>query len=370
MKIFFKLIKLLFLAIFFISIPTIYYIRYLKNVVYYTGKPVEYFNGKEFARISYEEQPFLGNWQEEAEIREKMRSIFFKRMLFGEEKQKPEDIVEVLKSKPNANSPTDIIRTYYINHSTFLIQASGLNIITDPIYSNKAGPYNLVGTKRLHKPGIDLNDLPNIDIVIISHGHFDHLDLWTVKQIFKKNNPLFIVPAGVGYLIKSVHKNIRYIELLWNEETVFKNIKFTLTPAYHWYKRGLFDDNKALWGGFIIQTQNSNIYFSGDTAYGDGKVFKEIGEKYKTIDLALLPIGAYLPNSFMRRSHTNPLEAVKIFKLINAKKAIAMHTGTFTLSLDTISIATKDLKEAKEELTVEDFNVLKPGQYLDILDKK
>ncbi|PIC80614.1 MBL fold metallo-hydrolase [Sporosarcina sp. P18a] len=212
----------------------------------------------------------------------------------------------------------------WIGHSTCLIQINGLNIITDPVWAKRMG-----FQKRLTEPGVALVELPEIDVVIISHGHYDHLDFGTIRHL--KGHPKYFVPVGLRskFQIRGYKK---VFEAEWFESFVFENTKFTFVPAQHWTKRTMTDTNTSHWGGWIIESAEQSIYFVGDTGYFRG--FQEIAKKF-TIDTVLMPIGAYEPEWFMKESHLTPEDAVKGFLELAGKTFIPIHYGTYHLADDT-----------------------------------
>ena len=328
-------------------------------VILNKGEKLSYYNGKTFQQT------------DEIANATKKRSFFYFLKNFLLKIIKENETIKYKYYEPSIPlqkiNPSNI-RVYYINHSTFLIQTATKNILTDPIYSDIAGVWK-IGPKRLHNPGINFKDLPKIDIVLISHNHYDHMDKQTIIDLYKKHNPLFIVPLGNKKLVKSFHKDINVIELKLEETHSIDNYKITLERANHYSRRGLFDKNKMLWGSYAIETQNNHkIFFAGDTAFNNGTIFKNIGKKYKSFDIALLPIGAYQPNEFLKSYHTNPNEAVLIHKLINSNNSIGMHTGTFKLGQDTKSEAVKDLEisKFKNKIHANKFTVLDPGEFIEI----
>ncbi|HXH30745.1 MAG TPA: MBL fold metallo-hydrolase [Bacteriovoracaceae bacterium] len=249
----------------------------------------------------------------------------------------------------------------FINHATFFVQVPGLNIMTDPVYSERVSPVTFAGPKRVRRPGIALGQLPPIDVVFISHNHYDHLDLPTLKEIDSRSHPLFIVPLGLeGFLKSEGLQNVK--ELDWWEELKVKDVNFIFTPAQHWSGRTPFDKNLSLWGSLLLDTGKTKIYFAGDTGYSDH--FKQINNKLGAPDLALLPIGAYLPRWFMKTHHLNPEEAVKAHRDLSAVKSIAMHFGTFQLTDEGINDPVKDLELArkKEGIPEKNFMILDQGQ--------
>lgn len=231
----------------------------------------------------------------------------------------------------------------FIGHSTFLIQTAAGNILTDPIYSDRAGPWNVFGPRRVRPPAVTLDDLPPISVVLLSHGHYDHLDLSTLRRLATRFDPLVIAPLGHEPLIRSA--GIRRVETLdWWEEGKMAPFPVTLTPAHHFSARTPFDRNRALWGGFVIGVQSLRIYFAGDTAYAP--FFTEIRRRLGRPDLALLPIGAYEPRWFMRSVHMNPAEAVQAHLDLEAAESIGMHFGTFQLTTEAIDAPVRELAAA------------------------
>jgi L-ascorbate metabolism protein UlaG (beta-lactamase superfamily) len=251
------------------------------------------------------------------------------------------------------------IQITFVNHSTFLIQVDGLNIITDPVWSKRVSPFSWVGPKRMRPPGIRLEDLPPIDIVMLSHNHYDHLDIRTLN-LLKKFNPLFITPLGVkAFLDIENFSNVH--ELDWWQEFFFKDLKVQSVPAQHFSGRGMLDRDATLWCGFLIETRSGKIYFAGDTAYNE-YTFKEIGERCKP-DISIIPIGAYKPRWFMSPIHCSPEEAVKIHKDVNSSVSVASHFGTFPLADDSEDDPVKDLHKALKQQQVNEgsFVILEEG---------
>lgn len=252
-------------------------------------------------------------------------------------------------------------RVTYVNHATFLIQTDGLNILTDPIWSMRASPFQWIGPKRMRLPGIRFEDLPEIHLVLISHNHYDHLDLNTVKRLNDRFQPLFVTPLGVSTFLRN-HGITNTFELdWWDERQINEEVAIAGVPAQHFSGRGLTDRDKTLWCGYILQTPTGNIYFAGDTGY-DG-FFKKIGYQYAPIDLALIPIGAYRPRWFMSPIHVNPEEAVLIHRDVQSELSIGMHFGTFPMADDGMEEPVEDLAVAREKYQVPDssFITLKEG---------
>jgi L-ascorbate metabolism protein UlaG (beta-lactamase superfamily) len=260
-------------------------------------------------------------------------------------------------------APNEKVSATFINHSTYLLQLPGLNILTDPVYSERVSPVTFAGPKRVTEAGIPLDMLPKIDVVIISHNHYDHLDLETLKLIDGKTHPLFLVPLGDEKLLKKGGiQNVK--EMDWWEEINVKGTRLIFTPAQHWSARGLFDKNKSLWGSFMVINETSKIYFAGDTGYGPH--FLDIKSRFGAPDLSLLPIGAYKPEWFMLSHHLNPEQAVRSHIDLGSLRSLAMHFGTFQLSDEGIDEPVRDLNAAleKHEIPATNFRVLELGQTL------
>lgn len=261
----------------------------------------------------------------------------------------------------------DKIKITYINHATVLIQVAGFNILTDPIWSKRASPSQWVGPKRIHAPGIKFEDLPNIDLVLISHDHFDHLDLPTVKKLEQRFKSHFMVGLKMGKYLEKIEKNIHCTELDWWDTHQLNNesdeIKVHYVPAQHWSARSLFAQNQTLWGGFVIESKAGNIYFAGDTAFGQH--FEAIKKAFSSFKACLLPIGAYEPRWFMKHSHIDPEEAVQAFKILSPERAIAIHFDCFkNLADEAYGAAEQELiKELEKNHISQDlFLIPKPGQ--------
>ncbi len=272
---------------------------------------------------------------------------------------------EITSVAPRPNPPASIkegIRVTFVNHSTFLIQVAGLNILTDPVWSKRVSPFQFAGPKRMRPPGLKMEQLPKIDLILLSHNHYDHLDLSTVQKLVKEHQPQIVTPLGVGQFIKR-RANGKATDLDWWESFAFsEQIKISAVPAQHFSGRGILDRDATLWCGYIIDTPDQKIYFAGDSGYGS--FFKTIGERHPGIDLALLPIGAYLPIWFMSPIHTTPEEAAKIHLEIKARQSVATHFGTFPLAFEGMEQAQNELRAAlqKFDIPAEQFWVLEQGE--------
>ena len=252
----------------------------------------------------------------------------------------------------------------FVNHASFLIQVDGINILTDPIWSKRTSPLSFAGPSRVHPPGIDFLKLPKIDLVLISHNHYDHMDSETIRMLEEKFSPIFIVPLGNINKMKSFKaKNIVELDW-WNTFDHSSEIKITLTPAKHWSSRTLGDRNEALWGSFMIESKKDKIYFAGDT--GHGPHFLEIHKRLGSPTLSLLPIGSYEPRWFMKDMHVNPEEAVLAHIDLDSKLSLGMHFGTFQLTDEAIDAPEKDLSMALDRLKVKNFKIIKPGTSIEL----
>jgi N-acyl-phosphatidylethanolamine-hydrolysing phospholipase D len=260
----------------------------------------------------------------------------------------------------------------FINHCTYLMEVFGITILTDPIWNDRCSPVSFVGPKRRHDPHIDIEEIENVDYVLISHNHYDHLDLSSIRRIYKRFPKVtFIVPVGVKkwFLKKGIDQ---VVELDWWQTVTFcsekgaPEVEVAAVPAQHHSGRGLFDSNKSLWAGFVTTVSCDNkskrFYFAGDTAYNPHD-FKQIGARFKDIDLSICPIGTYSPKKFMETVHLSPEGAVAIHKDIKSKLSVGMHWATFCLSEEAHNAPPYDLyKEMeKEGLDHKTFQPIPPG---------
>ena len=217
-----------------------------------------------------------------------------------------------------------------INHATDLIQFHGLAVLTDPVFSERVSPVSWLGPRRVRPPGIAFDALPKIHLVLVSHNHYDHMDLPTLARLWKRDRPRFVVPLGNARHLRDAGIADATELDWWKETDLGDGVSVVLTPAQHWSGRGLFDRRRALWGGFYLRAGGATAYFAGDT--GNGEHFKLIKSRLGSPDAALLPIGAYEPRWFMRDQHVNPDEAVLAHLELGATLSLGMHFGTFPLS--------------------------------------
>jgi L-ascorbate metabolism protein UlaG (beta-lactamase superfamily) len=249
----------------------------------------------------------------------------------------------------------------FINHVTFLIQFAGLNVLTDPVYSERASPFRDVGPQRVREPGLAFADLPPIHLILVSHNHYDHLDIETLLRLEAVHAPHFITGLGnraflEGFGLRRVH------ELDWWQGMQAAGAALIMTPAQHWSTRGPGNRNRTLWGGFIVQAAGRQVYFAGDTGYW--KHFGEIRARFGRMDLALLPIGAYEPRWFMQNQHMNPDDAVRAHIDLEAHISVATHFGCFHLTDEGIDEPGADLATARDQhqVSAEAFQLLETGE--------
>ncbi len=294
------------------------------------------------------------------------------RWQFGSGRQRatwPEWVPSPYADRPPPRVDGGKVRLSFVGHASWLIQTEGLNILVDPVWSMRASPFSWAGPKRHNDPGIAFDALPGIDIVLVSHGHYDHLDLATLSKLSAKFSPRVITPLGNDITMRDADAAIKAEAFDWKDRVELGNgIAVTLVPTRHWTARGLYDRNKALWASFVLETPAGKIYIVCDSGYGSGKHFRDVGQAHGPLRLAILPIGAYEPRSFMRDQHMNPADAVKALDDCGAQAALAHHHGTFQLTDEAIDAPLTALHAALDEAAIarERFVALKPGQVFEI----
>jgi L-ascorbate metabolism protein UlaG (beta-lactamase superfamily) len=279
--------------------------------------------------------------------------------------------VPVSPSKPRARVEGDEMRVTWIGHATVLVQTRELNFLTDPIWSDRASPFSFVGPKRVRVPGVRFEDLPKIDLVLISHNHYDHMDLSTLKRLWERDRPLivsslgndsvmknagipalaldwgrshYVVPACVR--IRSAEGVSNYADTVAKTECAQAGATVTVNRNHHWSSRWGTDRNRALWSAFTVKLPGGAVFYAGDTGWGDGSWVREAAAQgpYR---LAIIPIGAYEPRDFMKTNHINPEEAVGIFEALNPQAALGVHWGTFQLTFEPIDEPRERLEALK-----------------------
>lgn len=314
-----------------------------------TNEISNHFNGKKYINPTLKEQ-FSPKFSDFRKMRKMKRGEWYKREL---------EVLDV--SFDNALKQNELAITF-IGHATFLIQMYGVNILTDPVWSKRASPLSWIGPKRYTEAGIDLENLPHIDLILLSHNHYDHLDKKTLKKLNNKFSPKVLVPMGDKKLVKSLgFKNVQEMDW-WDSLSFNKNTQIIFTPQQHSSARGLFDRDKSLWGSFYLRQGERSVYFGGDGGYSAH--FAEIKNRLSSPEIALIGIGAYKPNFFMKPIHTSPEEAVLAHQDLGAKQSVAMHFGTFRLSAEAIFEPIKDLEKSikKYGLKAHDFIIMSEGE--------
>ncbi|HEX3578947.1 MAG TPA: MBL fold metallo-hydrolase [Thermoanaerobaculia bacterium] len=314
------------------------------------GAPSDHFDGERFRNHER-------GWQTEGS--------FLKWMATRERGAWPDHPEAAYGPKPPELVDGGRLRVTFINHSTTLIQMDGVNILTDPVWSERVSPVSFAGPRRHRRPGIRFDDLPSIDLVLVSHNHYDHMDVATLRKI---DAPI-VTPLGNAALLRR-HGIGGAIDLDWWESMKHANgIETTVVPARHFSARALSDRNLNLWSGFVVSGKSGHIYFAGDTGWGNH--FAEIGRRFAPIRAALLPIGSYMPRWFMQPAHIDPAQAVDAHFALGARTSVAVHFGTFALGDDGEGDPVHDLHLALAERALAEngnppFLVLDQGEGRDL----
>lgn len=270
--------------------------------------------------------------------------------------QWPDHVENTPYPPPSGPVPAGSASLTFIGHSSFLLRLPGLSILTDPVFSSRCSPVSFAGPRRVRAPGLALDALPRIDLTLLSHNHYDHLDLRSLRRL-RKRFPAMRIAAPLGNAAYLAKKGLPgAAELDWWQSLHFAETRITATPARHFAARWLNDRNQTLWSGFMLEHRGSKIYFAGDTGYT--RFFSEIRATLGAPDLALLPIGAYEPRWFMHVVHMNPADAVQAFLDLDPAHAIGMHFGTFRLTAEPIDQPEKDLATAKSAASLADHRFI------------
>jgi L-ascorbate metabolism protein UlaG (beta-lactamase superfamily) len=269
---------------------------------------------------------------------------------------------------PDASVSGDEMRVTMIGHATMLIQVAGTNILTDPVFSDRASPFGFVGPRRVNAPGVAFEDLPQIDLVLLSHNHYDHLDVTSLQRLRSVHNPLVVTPLGNDKIVQNDVPTMRVAAHDWGETVRFRDITIHLEPAHHWSARGMRDRRMALWASFAVETPGGKFYHVGDTGFHGGINYRDAAAKHGGFRLAILPVGAYDPRWFMAAQHQDPDEAVQGMQLVNADFAAGHHWGTFQLTNETIEEPRDLLRSALADRGVagDRFRAMQPGEVWNI----
>ena len=315
--------------------------------VYYRGPASDHFDGERFFNPDGEDdtvRPPTGG----------SRGGFFWRYITGNDgRPKWPTQVDVAQAKPDAlispsatNADAPPMVATWVGHATVLVQTPGLNILTDPVWGERAGPFGF-GPKRVTRPGIAFDDLPKIDVVLLSHNHYDHMDLATLKRLWERDHPLIVTSLGNDAILRS--KGIEAKALDWGQGVaVSDTARVVVTPAHHWGSRWFTDRNRALWSGFVVQLPGGNLFFAGDTGFSNG-AWADAAARLGPVRLALIPIGAFrfMEGQMGIGSHMGPIDAVEAYRRTGASTAIPIHWGTFRLSYEAYDTPPKLLAAAQ-----------------------
>ena len=324
---------------------------------YYAGPVTDHFDGTRFF------VPGIGNRTD------KSRGAFLRWQFGKRDKPAWPKSWPSTQTKPDARVNGDGLRVTYVGHATMLIQTQGLNMLVDPVWSDRASPVQWAGPRRVNAPGIALDDLPPLDLILLSHNHYDHMDAATLTILAQKNPCRIVTPLGNNAILRNFRAPLKADAFDWGDSVdIASNVAVHFEPAQHWSARGLNDRRMALWASFVIATPGGKIMHIGDTGYGDGEIFRSIHRKHGPMRLAILPIGAYEPRWFMRDQHVDPDESVRIFQDVDADYALAHHWGTFRLTDEAIDEPPKRLAIALERADIAPgrFVARRPGEMFDV----
>ena len=316
---------------------------------YYDGPVTDHFDGVRFFRPGQSTDRGVADllrWQ-----------------LSGGRQPWPESFPSPFADRPPER--VDGLRVTLVGHATVLVQVAGRNILTDPVWSDRASPVGFAGPRRANPPGVSFEDLPPIDAVLVTHNHYDHLDVATIARLWHAFRPKIVAPLGNDSIIRAYDDAIAVESLDWGQASAaLDGVGIHLEPANHWSARGINDRRMALWGAYMLTSPAGPIYMAGDTGYGEGDTFRSIRARYGAPILAALPIGAYEPRWFMQIQHMNPADAVQAFRDLEAREAIGIHWGTFQLTNETVDQPERDLSAALTEAAIPParFRALRPGE--------
>jgi L-ascorbate metabolism protein UlaG (beta-lactamase superfamily) len=302
--------------------------------IYYQGPPGPHFDGERF-------------FNPDIAAPSRRRGNMFSRWAGSTERATWPSRIAVTPGRPPSRVEGDEMQVTWIGHATVLVQTQGLNILTDPIWSKRASPFSFIGPSRVRAPGVRFEDLPKIDLVVVSHNHYDHLDLPTLKRLWLRDRPQIVVSLGNDTILRN--HGIVSTALDWGGRLMLRpGIEVIVERNHHWSSRWFTDRNRALWSAFTIRTRGGNIFFAGDTGWGDGSWVTEAARR-GPFRLAIIPIGAYEPRDFMRHHHIDPAEAVRIYEALVPARALGVHWGTFQLTFEPIDDPRQQLARLRVE---------------------
>ena len=324
--------------------------------IYYEGPPSDHFDGSRFF-----------NPVDRAAARgpQPAPTRFMSRMISGEGRAEWPERVPVTPTIPPARVEGQRLLVTWIGHASTLVQTQGLNILADPTWSDRASLFSFAGPKRVRAPGVRFEDLPKIDLVLVSHNHYDHMDLPTLKRLWQRDRPLIVTSLGNDTILGRAGIEAKALD--WKGEIGLGAAKVIVEPVHHWGSRWGSDRNRALWSGFTVRLPGGNIFFAGDTGWGGGHWAGDAARS-GPFRLAILPIGAYEPREVMAKSHLNPEESVAAFERLGAARALGMHWGTFQLTFEAIDDPPRRLAAAVKArgIAADRFFVTEVGRTVEV----
>ncbi len=326
---------------------------------YYNGPASDHFDGERFFDAA----------AAKPRRRRELLLWFLQRRLYRTKAKWPDWAPSPFADRPPPRVDGAACRLCYVGHASWLIQTAGLNILLDPVWSQRASPFRSVGPKRVNDPGIAFADLPPIDVALVSHAHYDHLDLATLSRLAAGHRPRIITPLGNDAIMRNHDAAIAAEGFDWDRRVALgATAAVTLVPTAHWSARNLSDRNMSLWASFVIDAPCGKIYLVGDSGYRGGELFRRARQRNGPFRLAILPIGAYEPRWFMRDQHMNPAEAVQAFIDCGAELALGHHYGTFQLTDEAIDAPVLALAEALAAAAIapQRFRALRPGEVAEL----
>jgi L-ascorbate metabolism protein UlaG (beta-lactamase superfamily) len=300
--------------------------------IYYRGPPSGHFDGERFFNPGMKPPP------------RRRTASFFRRWASASGRAEWPQRVPVAPTVPPRRVAGGEMRVTWIGHATVLVQTEGLNILTDPLWSERTSPFSFLGPKRVRAPGVRFEDLPRIDLVVVSHNHYDHMDVATLRRLWERDRPAIVSSLGNDALLRS--HGVEAVARDWGGSVRVGPAEVVVQRVHHWSTRWGTDRNRALWSGFTIRLPGGNVFFAGDTGWGDGSWAREAA-RHGPFRLAILPIGAYEPRDVMMGSHVDPEESVRVFEMLDPAMALAMHWGTVQLTFEAIGDPPRRLAELR-----------------------
>jgi len=337
-----KLLKRIGTAILFIAIalslaPSL--IPPFLDRIYYEGEASDHFDGERFFNPGA------------ARVPHRPPARYLNRFATAADRAEWPERVPVAPTVPPRRIEGQEMRVTWIGHATVLVQTNGLNILTDPVWSERTSPFSFVGPKRVRAPGMRFEDLPKIDLVVVSHNHYDHMDVDTLRRLWERDRPLIVSSLGNDRLLRG--HGVEAVARDWGGSVRRGPAEVVVERVHHWSSRWGTDRNRALWSGFTVRLPGGNVFFAGDTGWGDGSWVREAARN-GPFRLAILPIGAYEPRDVMRNSHVDPEESVRIFEILDPAMALAMHWGTVQLTFEAIGDPPRRLAELRRTRGIPD----------------